>query len=209
MRILIKIFKSGERDRVSRIHTLRGELIPVSDILLFPYDLALRILGIRRKSPWLSRQAIRQLKSIVEYLPELRVLEIGGGQSSRYFSDHAVSLLTIEENGEWAKKIKGMVNPACNFNLEIGDTEKWLLTRNSTNLPFDIVLIDGATDVVRKKALEILPTLNSTAVYVLDNSDRRIFDQLAFKNNPIKIIRKRGLIRHPLQATETSFYWFE
>ena len=77
-----------------------------------------------------------------------------------------------------------------------------------TNMDFDIVLIDGSTDEVRKLAIENLPSLNKGAVYILDNSDRQVFENLKFVLEPTKIVRKHGLVRHPFQATETTFYWF-
>jgi hypothetical protein len=75
-------------------------------------------------------------------------------------------------------------------------------------MDFDIVLIDGGSDSARRKALEILPSLNPNAVYILDNSDREIFYQVKFVSQPKNVIRHSGLIRNPFQATETTFYFF-
>jgi predicted O-methyltransferase YrrM len=138
-----------------------------------------------------------------------RILEIGGGRSSRYFARRVSSLTTIEEDKHWATRIAEMVSDEnCNFEIEVTSVESWLLTRNKTNMNFDLVLIDGSTDAVRKKAIERLPSLNPAAVYILDNSDREIFNNLDFVVKPTKVLRKHGLVRHPFQATETTFYWF-
>ena len=101
-----------------------------------------------------------------------------------------------------------MVNTKCHFQLEVTNLEEWLNKNEHKFNNFDLVLIDGSTDYLRKKAIEEISRKNPSAVYVLDNSDRKIFNSLNFHRQPIRIIRRHGLVRHPFQATETSFYWF-
>jgi tRNA A58 N-methylase Trm61 len=207
---LLKLLKAGDVNRTSRIHTLRGQLIPVSEIFTIPLELVMRILHLRRQGPWLSKPAIRLLAQLMSERYPARVLEIGGGSSSKFFANKAGSLLTIEEDKEWARKIIDIVGTKnCEFEIIVTDVESWLNTRNESNMEFDLVLIDGSTDVVRKKVLEKLPTLNSGAVYILDNSDRTIFNKIDFVFEPTRILRKHGLVRQPFQATETTFFWFK
>jgi len=205
-----KILKSGDFERISRFHTLRGQRIPTSEIFAIPFELLLRIFNVQRKGPWISKPAIRLMSRLISEKQPARILEIGGGRSSRYFLENASSLVTIEEDEKWASRIADLVtNKKCKFEIQVTNVELWLNTRNKKNMDFDIVLIDGSADEVRKLAIENLPSLNKSAVYILDNSDRKVFENLNFVLEPKKIVRKYGLVRHPFQATETTFYWFQ
>lgn len=209
MSLFHKILRAGDSLRVSRFHTLRGEIIPLAEFIGLPFELFLRLIGIHRTSPWICKPAVRFLNGLLDTTPALRVLEIGGGRSSKYFSERAGSLLTVEEDSDWAQKIVKMVNKENdNFDIVITGFEEWLGTRNSTNMDFDLIRIDGSTDALRKKAIEILPKYNKSAIYILDNSDRLIFRNIDFCSPPTRIVQFHGLVRHPFQATETTFFWF-
>jgi len=205
-----KIVKSGNYERISRFHTLRGQRIPITEIFTIPFELTLRILNIHRDGPWLCKSAIKLISQLISEKQTTRILEIGGGRSSKYFSERVSSLLTIEEDEKWAEKILNLgLNKKCNFEIQVTNVEQWLKTREAANMNFDIVLIDGASDAVRKMVIETLPKLNESAVYILDNSDRKIFENLQFMVKPNKIVKKHGLLRHPFQASETTFFWFQ
>lgn len=209
MSLFHKILRAGDSLRVSRFHTLRGEIIPLAEFIGLPFEFFLRLIGIHRAGPWICKPAVRFLNGLLDTTPALRVLEIGGGRSSKYFSERAGSLLTVEEDSDWAQKIVKMVNKEnYNFDIVITGFEEWLGTRNSTNMDFDLILIDGSTDALRKKAIEILPKYNKSAIYILDNSDRLIFRNIDFCSPPKRIVQFNGLVRHPFQATETTFFWF-
>ncbi len=209
MQLISKIIRAGNEVRLSRFHTLRGELISKREMISLPFELILRLLGFERSGPWLSKSAIKELSRLLKDGKDMRVLEIGGGRSTSYFSKRTTFLMTIEEDSEWASHIQHQINKGNHeFQLINSNLEDWLFTRTKQNMDFDIVLIDGGSDIARKKALEILPMLNPMAVYVLDNSDRTIFHQINFHSPPVKLIRRSGMIRHPFQATETTFYFF-
>lgn len=209
MRLYSKFFRAGNEERRSRFHTLRGDLIPRREIISLPFNLILRVLGFERRGPWLCKSAVKELSSLLKDGKHKRVLEIGGGRSTSYFSKRTSFLMTIEEDSEWASRIQHKITKGNHeFQLVNSNLEDWLLSRTKHNMDFDIVLIDGGTDNARKKALEILPILNPKAVYVLDNSDRTVFHRINFQIQPDKSIRHSGMIRHPFQATETTFYYF-
>ena len=209
MALFLKLLKGGDPSRVSRFHTLRGELITARDILSIPWELFLRTLRIHRQGPWLSKQAIQELSILLMEFGNARILELGGGRSSIYFSRKCHSLHTIEENFLWAQKIESELRDSiCQFRIENTELESRLRTKNSANMDYDLVLIDGGTDEFRKKAIQSLPLLNKNAIYVLDNSDRPIFKKIDFRIKPKKVVRLHGLVRHPFQATETTFFWF-
>lgn len=210
MHLISKIFRAGNDDRITRIHSLRGDLIPKREIFSLPIEFLLRLLGVKRRGPWLCKSAVEALAILLEDDKHTRVLEIGGGKSTTFFSKRTRFLMTIEEDPQWANKIKKNINKDnSEFQLVIANLEEWLDSRTKNNMKFDIVLIDGGSDTARRKALEILPSLNSKAVYILDNSDRAIFNKIEFQIQPKRYERYTGMIRHPFQATETTFYFFE
>lgn len=209
MRYQSKIIRAGNQDRKTRFHTLRGDLIPKSEIVSVPIELVHRIMGRERRGPWLSKSAIKEISRLLKEGKKTRVLEIGGGKSTIFFSKYTSFLMTIEEDAKWASTIKHQISKGeKEFQLVITDLALWLNSRTKENMDFDIVLIDGGSDEARKKTLEILPTLNPNAIYILDNSDRAIFKEIDFVSQPKRTIRYSGLIRHPFQATETTFYYF-
>ncbi|NCV45032.1 MAG: hypothetical protein EBX09_05745 [Actinobacteria bacterium] len=210
MSILTKIIRAGNEDRRTRFHTLRGNLIPKREIATAPIELFLRCVGLERKGPWLSKSAVREISKLLRDGKHTRVLEIGGGRSTTYFSKHTSFLMTIEEDAEWARKIQTQISKSKHeFVLVNTELSLWLNSRNKHNMDFDIVLIDGGSDEARKRSLEILPTLNPKAIYILDNSDRDIFKEINFELKPLHTTRFSGLIRNPFQATETTFFYFE
>jgi hypothetical protein len=209
MQIKSKVIRAGNDERKTRFHTLRGDLIPKREILTVPIELFLRLIGCQRRGPWLSKSAVREISRLLVDGRHKRVLEIGGGSSTFFFSERVAFLMTIEEDARWAAHIQQKISKEANeFQLVNIKLDDWLNSRTKENMDFDIVLIDGGSDSARRKALEILPSLNPNAVYILDNSDREIFYQVKFVSQPKNVIRHSGLIRNPFQATETTFYFF-
>jgi hypothetical protein len=209
MSFLSKVVRAGDETRRTRFHTLRGDLIPKKEIVTAPFELILRLFGLERKGPWLSKSAVHEISKLLRNGKNTRVLEIGGGKSTLYFAKHSSFLMTIEEDSEWARKIESQMPKSGKlFQLVNVDLTLWLNSRTKDNMDFDIVLIDGGSDEARKRTLELLPSLNPKAIYILDNSDRPIFKEINFTMQPKSIIRHIGLIRHPFQATETTFFFF-
>ena len=73
-------------------------------------------------------------------------------------------------------------------------------------LKYGLILIDGATDEVRKKCLIKLAEIYKNAIIVLDNSDREIFLGVECEVRATKIARYTGVLRNPFQASETTFF---
>ncbi len=95
MQFINKLLRAGDVDRISRFHTLRGELIPFKEILLIPVELGLRFFQVHRSGPWLPKKAICALNKILHEGANKNVLEIGGGSSSKFFSNRCSKLVTI------------------------------------------------------------------------------------------------------------------
>jgi predicted O-methyltransferase YrrM len=210
MQFINKLLRAGDVDRISRFHTLRGELIPFKEILLIPVELALRFFRVHRSGPWLPKKAICALNEILHEGANKNVLEIGGGSSSKFFSNRCSKLVTIEEDPTWGEVIKKQIqNRNCDFQLVLTDTEDWLNQLEKDGTEYDLILIDGASDEVRKKCLVKLSIMYKSAVIVLDNSDRNTFRDIESRVKPVKTVRFNGLLRNPFQADETTFFWFK
>ena len=128
--------------------------------------------------PFLTMDAIRFLDSMIR--PGVRVLEVGGGNSSLWFLERGVNLTTYEHDLEWGMMVLNEVkqNPMHyheeRFNL------KMMQGRDTINdlgkLPkqsFDILLIDSMNDHTRR--IECLRVATQKVKpggwIVLDNSD--------------------------------------
>ena len=210
MQFINKLLRAGDVNRISRFHTLRGELIPFKEILLIPVELVLRFFQVHRSGPWLPKKAIYALNEILHEGANKKVLEIGGGSSSKFFSNRCSKLVTIEEDLMWGVVIKKQIqNRNCDFQLVLTDTEDWLNQLEKDGTEYDLILIDGASDEVRKKCLVKLSIMYKSAVIVLDNSDRNTFRDIESRVKPVKTVRFNGLLRNPFQAYETTFFWFK
>ena len=210
MKIWHKIVRAGTINRISRFHTLRGNLVPLTEILLIPSEILFRIFHVHRKGPWLPRSAVKALNECIKKGSVKHVLEIGGGGSSKFFADRCLSLITIEEDPTYAESIqKQLLNTECDFRLIQCETEIWLNQLDKQDTEYDLILIDGATDEVRKKCLIKLAEIYKNAIIVLDNSDREIFRGVEYEVRATKIARYTGVLRNPFQASETTFFWFK
>ena len=100
--VVYRIFKLNSEHK-SRFHTIDGTLVPIQDILLIPFDVTRRLFGIRRKGPWMSRKAVGEIRRLLQnkYLGKARVLEVGGGFSTKWLKDRCGFLVTIEEDPRW------------------------------------------------------------------------------------------------------------
>ena len=172
--------------------------------------MVLRFFQVHRSGPWLPKKAIYALNEILHEGANKNVLEIGGGSSSKFFSNRCSKLVTIEEDLTWGEVIKKQIqNRNCDFQLVLTDTEDWLNQLEKDGTEYDLILIDGASDEVRKKCLVKLSIMYKSAVIVLDNSDRNTFRDIESRVKPVKTVRFNGLLRNPFQADETTFFWFK
>jgi predicted O-methyltransferase YrrM len=133
---------------------------------------------MQKPVPFLTMDAIRFLDNLIR--PGMRVLEIGGGNSSLWFLERGVNLLTYEHDHEWAMMVLDEVkrNPehfhAERFNLRVmkgKDTLNDLAKLD--NKHFDIVLVDSMNDYTRRtECIRIAKEkVKEGGWIVLDNSD--------------------------------------
>ena len=133
---------------------------------------------MRKPVPFLTMDAIKFLDAMIR--PGIRVLEIGGGNSSLWFLERGVNLTTYEHDGEWGQMVKNEVNAhpehyhAERFNLNImqgNDVVNDL--KKLQDRHFDIALVDSMNDFTRRTAcLNVAKEkVKEGGWVVLDNSD--------------------------------------
>jgi len=210
MKYLLKIFKSGDANRKSRFHTQNAKLIPLHEMIQIPAELIFRFLGIDRSGPWLPKRAVRELKKILGSHQKIRVLEIGGGNSSLFFATRSAHLTTIEDNKEWADSLNSKL-PKLTKNYQVINMQisQFLESKYYEKIDFNLVLIDSGTPIERKKALVEISRTNPKAMIILDNSDWQEFQNIQELIPKNRVEKYLGLMRKPFQVNETSFFYFK
>lgn len=133
---------------------------------------------MQKPVPFLTMDAIKFMNTLVR--PGIRVLEIGGGNSSLWFLERGVNLTTYEHDEEWGKMVMNEVKTNRElyheerFNLQImkgSETLNSLMKLNDKH--FDIILIDSMNEYTRRteclKAAK--EKVKEGGWIVLDNSD--------------------------------------
>lgn len=133
---------------------------------------------MKKPVPFLTMDAIRFLDALIR--PGIRVLEIGGGNSSLWFLERGVNLTTYEHDRDWAMMVQDQVNEhpehfhAERFNLRImqgNDTFNDLSTLENNH--YDIILVDSMNDYTRRtECIRIAKEkVKKGGWMILDNSD--------------------------------------
>ena len=122
--------------------------------------------------PWFTPDAIRFFgyKRVFSFLKTARVLELGAGGSTLFFSDFCESVFSIETNVEWAGKVIQTVPK----NAAVVCCQSWADVQNTIrNIPgqFDIALIDGDPAMYpRGEAADlVLASVKPKAIFITDN----------------------------------------
>jgi len=110
---------------------------------------------LKKPVPFLVVDAVHFLNKIVR--PRMRILEIGGGNSTLYFLNKGCSVITIEHSKQWANFITKYIDSDVITNKETDFQLKILKGQDAINflkkLPdntFDVVLIDCADEYTRR-----------------------------------------------------------
>jgi predicted O-methyltransferase YrrM len=136
---------------------------------------------MRKPVPFIVLDAIKFLDGLIR--PGLRVLELGGGNSSLWFLDKGVNLYTYEHDVNWAQMVLGKVRSdpgrfnEARFNLKVMQgTETINDLSKLDNEFFDIVLIDSMNDFTRRNDCirAALKKIKPGGWLVLDNSDNPV-----------------------------------
>ena len=133
---------------------------------------------MRKPIPFLTMDAIKFMDTLIR--PGVRVLEIGGGNSSLWFLERGVNLTTYEHDADWGQMIMNEVKShkefyhAERFNMQIMKGQEVLTSLKALkDQHFDIVLIDSMNEFTRRtECLDVAKSKVKTGGWmVLDNSD--------------------------------------
>lgn len=132
--------------------------------------------------PWYTYPSIEYLKQID--FSKKKFFEYGSGYSSLFWAKRVKTLISVENDKEWYKKIvkKILKNQKIVFLKNAND---YINSIKKNNNKYDVIIIDGSSRY--KCAKKALPLLKRNGFIILDNSDW--FQKTA------KYLRKNGLIQ--------------
>ncbi len=106
---------------------------------------------------------------------EANILEFGGGQSSKYWSDVAKSVITFETDDKWISNIRQITHHSSNISLILAplETSKQVpyveRELEKLNKKFDVIIVDGMS---RKEMFLIaMNYLTQEGIIICDNAE--------------------------------------
>jgi hypothetical protein len=202
LNIFERIYRADE-SRKSRFHTASGSLCvnPFELVSAFATTLSRVAFGHLVERPWLVGKAV---PDIAKHVQGAHVYEYGAGMSTLWFSGRAASVISVESNGEWAKRINAELaargKPPV---ILLTDPESYARYIASTDGLFDIIVVDGINR--RRCVEESVPKLRKGGLLVLDNTDTQIdLVPAALASGAFEVKRYCGYAPGVLHPNETS-----
>lgn len=118
--------------------------------------------------PWYTYSFIKFLEFRLQ--ADFLVFEYGCGNSTRWFSNQVKSIISVEDDPEWVKKISA--KSGKNVRIILGKPEEgsYVTACHHKDDKFDLVIVDGKE---RNECLrECVKALSERGVVILDNSNR-------------------------------------
>ncbi len=154
--------------------------VPRSEIfMLAAQEILARVLGFKHSAD--TRRATLgdgtpiplMSYSLIEYLLGIdlsgfAVLELGGGQSTRFWSQRARSVHTFEHDGAWLNELELHALP--NVELTLTGSDDYVDRLRALDAGYDIIVIDCSANRL-ECAKAVAPRLREGGMIILDNSD--------------------------------------
>ena len=129
--------------------------------------------------PWFSYPCIDFIAT--RDFSEANILEFGGGQSSKYWSDVAKNVITFETDDKWISNIRQITRHASNISLILAPLETQKQTQfvekklEKINKKFDVIIVDGMS----RKEMFLIATnyLTQDGMIICDNAEGYDFFQ--------------------------------
>jgi predicted O-methyltransferase YrrM len=167
--------------------------------------------------PWISYAAIDFLSGFVR--PEMTVFEYGSGGSTLYFARRCASVISIEDNADWFRRVRERLVQQQIHNVDLQcrpfDFHSAIGFENSEylnaipNQKFDIILVDGT-----EQQIQVRPTCFAYAanfvrpggVIIVDDSWR--YPGLRDQNHAkeARVFQSVGPCRPGVTSTDIFFY---
>jgi hypothetical protein len=140
------------------------------------------VLGDGRPIPMMSYSLVEYLLGLD--LSSFELLELGGGSSTQFWTSVARSVVTLETNPEWLKRVQA--RPVPNLEARLSTTDTLASDMVGLGRKFDVVVIDSAANryLLAESAREIL---RPGGFIILDNSD--------WYPNAARVLRDADLIQ--------------
>ncbi|MBP1465725.1 class I SAM-dependent methyltransferase [Candidatus Chloroploca sp. M-50] len=133
-------------------------------------------------TPWYTYPAIEYLDQLD--FTEKTVFEWGAGNSSRYWARSAKSVVSVEDDPIWYRKIQQYRSDNLDIHL-IQDKQRYIDAIRQNDQKYDVIIVDGS---YRHQCALIAPLfLREGGVIVLDNSD--------WYPDSAKFLRDAGLLQ--------------
>lgn len=123
----------------------------------------------RAPIPWFTYPAIEYLEGLD--LTQYAVFEFGGGNSTRYWSHRAKSVVAIEQDAQWAAHLKTRLLSNAQV-WHVSSLDEYPTSILSTDERYDLIIIDGAR---RFECAQAAPDrLRPGGVIILDDADDHV-----------------------------------
>jgi hypothetical protein len=201
----------GEPGRKTRFHTYRGALIGPREWLRIPLQVVRGRRGVWPREPWIVHPATRWLGRVAE--PDWSALELGAGHSTLWLARRVGTLLTLESDPRWARRVeRELEGPAIErCHIERLPVERFpAFVSGLPDGSFDLVFVDH-TDVPGTTRADSVAAAREKVrpggLLVLDDSDRELYAAVDRLLAGWSVRRFAGIKprRLPL-AAETSVY---
>ena len=125
--------------------------------------------GEHRPVPWFTYAATSFLDQVIP--EQAKVLEIGGGNSSLWWSARNCPVTVIEADQDWADKLRSQGVDDITVVPSADGVRESLKSLRNTGRYFDVVVVDGIAprDLYLSEAADLVA---EDGVLVFDNSDR-------------------------------------
>jgi len=142
--------------------------------------------------PWFTYSAIDFLKSRLN--DQLKVLELGSGNSTLFFAGRVGKVISIEHNEDWFKKIlKEVPGNTELIYTDSKNVDEYLKPLSAKEEIFDVIIIDA---IFRNESLKsCMKYTNEKSVIIFDDTDRKEYNEgIAYAiNNGFKQLEFSGI----------------
>jgi hypothetical protein len=202
-RLVDKVLR-GSPLRPTRLHSMRGELLPWSEWPAAGRSIASRALRRSPEGPWITPSAVRRLDHLLR--PSMTLLELGSGASTSWYARRVAHVTSIEPDPAWAEAVRTSVAAAG-----LADKVEVRLSAIAACLAsaaeeFDVVVVDFNPVPDRPDAVRAVASFTRQLI-VHDDSDAP-FNRIEVTELPgqWRAERHAGMKPTPLAVVETSLY---
>jgi hypothetical protein len=155
-----------------------------------------------REVPWFTYPA---LECVDQWdLSEKRIFEFGTGHSTIYWSHHAAKVVGVENDPQWAERIRSRIGDNTTLLVE-PDRDRYSQRLMEQDENFDVIVIDGISRF--QCVAPAIERLNYGGVIILDNADWHEQSAAALRVSGLLQVDMTGLGPINPYTWTTSFFF--